>query len=154
METSTNISNDDYVCNICNKIYKNKSGIWKHNKKYHNNESFNLTPINSNLTPINSNLTPIVSSVNNFITNNLSCNYCNKIFNRIDNLTRHTKFRCKKKINADILLNENNKLKLIIEKQSEEIEKQSEEIEKVKSMISNLLNKNCKVHLVRRTTRL
>ena len=160
METSANISIDDYVCNICNKIYKNKSGIWKHNKKYHNNEAYdltpinsnltpinsnltpinsNLTPINSNLTPINSNLTPINSSINNLITNNLSCNYCNKIFNRIDNLTRHTKFRCKKKINTDILLNENNKLKLIIEKQSEEIKT-------VKLMISSLINKNCKVH--------
>ena len=142
METSGN----KYVCNKCNKTYKNKSGYWKHNKKYHNNESCSLTPINSNstpinsnLTPINSNLTPIVSSINNLIINNLSCNYCNKIFNRIDNLTRHIKFRCKKKINTDILLNENNKLKLIIEKQSEEIKT-------VKLMISSLINKNCKVH--------
>ena len=25
--------NDDFICKICNKTYKNKSGIWKHNKK-------------------------------------------------------------------------------------------------------------------------
>ena len=31
METSSN----KYVCNNCNKTYKNKSGYWKHNKKYH-----------------------------------------------------------------------------------------------------------------------
>ena len=41
METSTNISIDEYVCDICKKKYKNKSGIWKHNNKYH---SENQTP--------------------------------------------------------------------------------------------------------------
>ena len=31
--------NDEFVCNICNKQYKNKSGIWKHNNIYHNKTS-------------------------------------------------------------------------------------------------------------------
>jgi len=67
------------------------------------------------------------------------CEYCNKTFSRIDNLNRHINFRCKAKKNKDSLLYENNKLKLIIEKQSEEIKE-------VKSIITDLLNKNCKVH--------
>lgn len=30
METSGNKSTDDYTCKICNKGYKNRSGLWKH----------------------------------------------------------------------------------------------------------------------------
>ena len=26
---------DKFRCNICNKSYKDKSGLWYHNKKYH-----------------------------------------------------------------------------------------------------------------------
>ena len=33
METSGNKSTDDYICKICNKSYKNRSGLWKHMKK-------------------------------------------------------------------------------------------------------------------------
>jgi len=140
MERKTKNNNDVYLCEICNKTYKNRDGIWKHNIKYHgnNNSKKQLKPPNvETITPETSNTTPSVLSTTNL--NNLSCKYCNKTFSRIDNLNRHINFRCKAKINKDSLLNENNKLKLIIEKQSEEMKE-------VKSILTDLLNKNCKVH--------
>ena len=139
METNTNIDKEVYVCEICNKSYKNRDGIWKHNKKYHGNNNSKILqkpPKIETTTPETSNTTPSILSTN---LNNLSCKYCNKTFSRIDNLNRHINFRCKAKINKDSLLNENNKLKLIIEKQSEEMKE-------VKSVLTDLLNKNCKVH--------
>ena len=128
-----------FRCNICNKNYKDKTGIWYHNKKYHGNNNSKILqkpPKIETTTPETSNTTPSILSTN---LNNLSCKYCNKTFSRIDNLNRHINFRCKAKINKDSLLNENNKLKLIIEKQSEEMKE-------VKSVLTDLLNKNCKVH--------
>ncbi len=31
-----------YICNICNKSYKDTSGLWRHNKKYHVDNSTNI----------------------------------------------------------------------------------------------------------------
>jgi hypothetical protein len=57
-------------CDICNKTYNNKSGLWYHNQKYH--------------------------SQNNQQLNVISCEFCKKIFSRIDNLKRH-QIKCKEK---------------------------------------------------------
>ena len=35
----TNIKKE-YICNICNKEYKDKSGLWYHNKKYHKYKNY------------------------------------------------------------------------------------------------------------------
>ncbi len=39
-----NISTDAFTCKLCDKHYKDKSGLWYHNKKYHNNESSKSNP--------------------------------------------------------------------------------------------------------------
>jgi hypothetical protein len=132
METSANISTDEYVCNICNKKYKNKSGIWKHNNKYHNKL---ITPNNSESTPTQLQITPnnSDSTPNKFI-----CKYCNKKFTRIDNLNRHINLRCNNK-HTNNLEEENLQLK-------DALIKQSNELKEVKLLISDLINKNCKVH--------
>jgi hypothetical protein len=150
MEINNGNFNNTFECNICNKKYTNKSGIWKHNNKYHKDSCIqNNTNLHKNPTEIIKNPTELHKNPPIIQLNKYECEYCNNIFSRNDSLKRHYNI-CKYKeekikndkesqINTDILLNENNKLKLIIEKQSEEIKE-------VKLMISSLINKNCKVH--------
>ena len=122
----------NHTCDICNKEYTNRQNLWRHKKTHHSNtilqNTSNLPPNNSNLPPNNSNLPPNNSKP---ILNNLSCKYCNKKFTRIDNLTRHLNCRCSKK-------QENNL--------EDTIKKQADELIQLKSLISDLINKNCKVH--------
>lgn len=133
METSGNKSTDDHVCKTCNKIYKNRSGLWKHMIKHEQN---NVSKKSSNLPQI---LTfPSFSSSNlSKITSKYICNRCNKEFTRKDNLARH-----------ELSCNKNNKINYRQENEilKEKLEKQSEEIKEVKSMLMDLMNKNCKVH--------
>jgi len=139
METSGNKSIDDYVCKTCNKIYKNRSGLWKHMIKHKIN---NVSKNPSKLTQILS--FPSFSSSNlSKTTSEHICNRCNKEFTRKDNLARHELTCNKQKINY---IQENEILKETLQKQSEKLEKQSEEIKEVKSMLMDLMNKNCKVH--------
>jgi hypothetical protein len=74
---------DEYKCIPCNKQYTNRTGLWKHNKKYHNN-----TPQNSSNSPQKLLISPQFSSNN--------CEFCNKSFSRNDNLKRHLQ-TCKKR---------------------------------------------------------
>ena len=140
MKTSGNKPTDEYVCKKCNKIYKNRSGLWKHMIKHEQNsvskKSLNLPQILTFPSFSSSNLSKITSKY--------ICNRCNKEFTRKDNLARH-ELTCNKnnKINY---IQENEILKETVQKQSEKLEKQSEEIKEVKSMLMDLMNKNCKVH--------
>jgi hypothetical protein len=77
METISNISTNGYRCNICNKNYKNKSGIWKNKVKYHGNFLTNLPP-----------------KISTTKLNNKQCEYCNCCFTRKDSLIKHYD-RCK-----------------------------------------------------------
>jgi len=61
-----------YNCNICNIVYKTKSGLWKHNFKYH--------------------------ETNNNI-NKLICKNCNKEFSYSHNRLRHEK-NCSVNLNS------------------------------------------------------
>jgi hypothetical protein len=71
----------DYKCKICNKYYKTYVTLWKHNKKFHNDHN-SISPQNNSISPQNN--------------SKYMCNYCNKKYSRIDNLTRHKK-TCKDK---------------------------------------------------------
>ena len=142
METNNNVDIYVYVCEICNKSYKNRDGLWKHNKKYHRNDHNHSIPIpNQNLETYNHIYNPNI--INNSLHENIvnyNCNKCNKNFTCYQNRWRHQK-SCKFIIEdkKDNLVDENNKLKLIIEKQSEENQE-------IKKTLMELLNKNCKVH--------
>ncbi len=113
LETSANISIDDYVCNICNKIYKNKSGIWKHNKKYHinnNNTMYDKQVINGNNNTLDNTLdnTLKLSLINLEIEKNIldykyNCKKCNKKFNNYQNRWKHEKICKTTNENIDIL---------------------------------------------------
>jgi len=77
-----------FRCNICNKNYKDKSGIWYHNKKYHNDTtSDDNTELHKNTTILHIN--PTVNHKNTQIIqlNKYECEYCNNLFSRNDSLT-------------------------------------------------------------------
>ena len=99
-----NIEKKCYSCNICDKQYKDKSGLWYHNNKYHNK--------NTTILPQNTTILPQKIS---------SCQYCNKELSRYDSLKRHI-FICKDKQKKD--------LEESIYKQ--ELEKLKKELDKVK----------------------
>jgi hypothetical protein len=133
METSGNKSIDGYICKVCNKNYKNRSGLWKHMIKHEQNSVSN-----------NSSNLPQILTFPSFSSSNLSkttsehiCNRCNKEFTRKDNLARH-----------ELSCNKNNKINYRQENEilKEKLEKQSEEIKEVKSMLMDLMNKNAKIH--------
>jgi hypothetical protein len=126
---------NNFHCNICNKSYKNKSGKWKHDKKYH----YNLSPNSANFPPKFRQIPPNSANLHqnnttnlqsNLQSNLLECKYCNNTFTRKDSLVKHYN-RCKiKKENTDEFKKEN------IEELKEAIKKD----------IINDIMKNCKIH--------
>ena len=83
-----------YVCNLCNKDFKQKSNYNVHiNRK---RPCVNIITDNdlleNNLSPNTANLPPNTA---NLLSNNLCCIFCNKNFTRKDVLNRHINYRCK-----------------------------------------------------------
>lgn len=159
METVGN----NYTCNICNKIYNTRGGLWKHNSKYHNttisslcvNDKPNITkaaPNSTNITPNITKTAPNSTKTAPKCTNNnikiYICNYCNVKFSRNYTLKKHNN-RCKFKNNENNVHQENEMLKQQLKQQSEEInllKKKSEEINSIKQQLLQLINKKCKTH--------
>jgi hypothetical protein len=93
-----------FRCSICIKEYSSYKSLWNHNKKFHCD--YNI----SNSKPTHSNSTSTQN--NSKIEDGYICNYCNKKYSRVDNLTRHKK-TCKDKPTIkeeNISLIEENKL--------------------------------------------
>jgi len=133
-------NNDKFRCNICNKSYKDKSGIWYHNKKYHSN----TYPQISSISLQTSSISHQTSSISHQTSSNkqikkLTCDNCEKIFSRIDNLKRH-KLKCNKNKSDQISKDE------IIDMLKNTVKQQSEENKEIKKTLMELINKNCKVH--------
>jgi hypothetical protein len=127
----------DYKCNICNKGYTSYQSLWNHNKKFHTNNSSNITQKPSKNTQISSNIPPLSS--NNLINEEakIICKYCNNIYSRKDNLKRHEQ-SCKEK--TDQKLKEETKQKeieLLLKQQEEKIKKEEKEILKLKLKLEN-----------------
>ena len=78
----------DYVCKQCNKEYSNRTGLWKHNNKYHNNT----------VTVLPQKHADIPQKPQETEQDKYKCNSCNKELSRLDNLKRHEK-TCNKKAN-------------------------------------------------------
>ncbi len=128
-----------YSCVKCNKIYKNRSGLWYHNDKIHKNNDHVNTQTYLIETQNNS-IETQNNSINLNIKNKLQCKYCNKISSRIDNHNRHLK-TCKEK--KEVLDNETYKLQL--QKLIEDFEVLKKELNNKKSIVvnNNILNNNC-----------
>ena len=136
METNNGNNNSNYICKICNKSYTNKSGIWKHNNKYHLTES---TQNNQKVTISNN---PKVTILQPYKTEGLSCKYCSKVFKFKQGRWRHEK-KCDM-INNDYSKDEIiNLLKQTIDEQKKMFEKQ---IIEMKNQLIETMNKKCKVH--------
>jgi len=104
-----NIVKKCYICNICDKQYKDKSGLWYHNNKFHSNNT-TILPQNTTILPQNTTILPQKISL---------CQYCNKELSRYDSLKRHIsicKEKQKKDLEKSIYIQELEKLKKELEK--------------------------------------
>ncbi len=100
---------DDFRCNKCDKKYKDKSGLWYHNKKFHSTDIHN-SPQFSTIHPQFSTIHPQKSTIfqpeiKSNISNKNLCNFCDREFSRSDSLKRHNNI-CKNK-NSEIQKLEN-----------------------------------------------
>ena len=82
-----------YRCNECDKNYKDKTGLWYHNNKYHLTNNHKITSKDFQLTSNDYKLT----SKDFHQNNQFKCEFCNKIFSRKNNLNYHIKNKCKLK---------------------------------------------------------
>jgi hypothetical protein len=142
-----------FRCNVCNKNYKDKTGLWYHNKKYHVEiMKSNTTELHINPTEPHKNHTEIHKNTQLIQPNKYECEYCNNLFSRNDSLKRHYNI-CKhkeKKIEND---KENKIINLLVEQIKEQKEQLNEQkkmfenqIIEMKKQLIETMNKNCKVH--------
>ncbi len=103
---------DKYFCKLCNLNYKSRTGLWKHNKNYHDNIKKNHNENNQKSTNV--------------------CIYCEKVLSDRQSRWRHEKI-CKKKNNIE----EINKVK---EEFNDKIQKLESQIEVIKNKPSNITN--------------
>jgi hypothetical protein len=108
--------NEQYTCNICDKLYSSAGSLWYHNKKFHIQ---NINNVN-NVKEIN------VNNVKNKKVNSnksVTCEFCKRVFNNRPAKSMHKK-KCKlNKDNNNNSNNCNNEMKKEIIKLKEEIEK-------------------------------
>ena len=139
-------------CKYCNKIFKSYQSRSNHYKRFHTvcnpPENTKLTP-NEQFIRQNSDKNPpnnkSVNTTNTTFNQNIKncnyiCEYCNYEFTRNDSLKKHYT-RCKIKNSTLTMLKEKNEL---LEKK---IIQQNEQMDQIKTLLTDILNKNCKVHL-------
>jgi len=104
-----------FRCDKCDKNYKDKTGLWYHNNKYHkNNSPKNANQIDETIIMVEKSAkTPPTSVKTNLVDNKLICKFCNYSFTRKDSLIKHYS-RCKIK-------KENNSENKIIEQLKNQI---------------------------------
>jgi hypothetical protein len=100
MDKNGNKLIDEYICKKCNKKYSDRTGLWKHNNKYHSTEN------NPNV---------IQPSSNVEVENKYFCDYCNKEFKFRQGKWKHQQ-KCQSK-------NEILQLKLQIQDLTKKLEK-------------------------------
>ena len=128
----------EYKCSICVKNYKSYKCLWNHNKQFH--------PKNNKKTPVKSVTLP-ENNTNNVALCSMKCTICNKIFNNRQTKWRHVK-KCKETLNNK-LLEENIILKESVKSLTDEVKELktlNNDVEQLKKQLSELMNRNCKVH--------
>ena len=139
----------DYICEKCNKNYKNYKSLWKHKYIYHKHQNIPPTPTNPTPTATQKIKLPTIPP-----KEEIQCDKCNKVFTRVDSLTRHiNKKRCKvnkmkKKKASKKLEEENNEIKkemIEIKKKDELREKEMLEYKKELEKMKDLHQKSLKI---------
>jgi hypothetical protein len=132
---------DELRCEICNITYKDRTGLWKHNRKYHVNNTTNTLQKKQHI--VQSDIQYQQHDIHHDIQNVKSniCKSCNKVLSNSQSRWRHEK-TCKiKKIseNENTMLKE--KLDILI-KHQDNLEKKIEKLESsiIKSAPSNNTN--------------
>jgi hypothetical protein len=124
---------NNIICKYCNKLFKSYQSRSNHYKRIHiltNSRNTAIVPPNEHKVNLLTDKKP---------PNNYSCEYCNNKFTRNDSLKKHYS-RCKLKNSTLNILKEKNDL---LEKK---IIQQSEQMDQIKTLLTDILNKNCKVH--------
>ena len=103
--------NKKYNCEQCNKIYKSRVGLWKHNQTYHN-----IVDLNKNNQEIEINVDTDIKEYN--------CIHCNKKYTNKFSKYKH-QIKCK--------INNNNQLEKIKLEFNDEINKLKSELEIIKN---------------------
>jgi len=108
METNNNVDIDVYVCKTCNKSYKNRDGIWKHNKKHHgnivskckSNISQKILPsekMETNVSQLSANVNLNKKTYYNDISDGFSCDFCGITYIHRQSKYKH-QIKCKNKL--------------------------------------------------------
>jgi hypothetical protein len=134
----------EYKCKVCNKQYKTYQTLWKHNKKFHDQNI------------INNNHSTIINQPNIIINQSKNeCNYCKKIFSHYNNKWRHEK-KCKIKTDELSKIKEETRqteLLLALKKEESKILQLKLKLEK-SNKVDNITLKKLNRMLIERNTRI
>jgi hypothetical protein len=134
----------EYKCKVCNKQYKTYQTLWKHNKKFHDQNT------------INNNHSTIINQPNIIINQSKNeCNYCKKIFSHYNNKWRHEK-KCKIKHDELAKIKEETRqteLLLALKKEESKILQLKLKLEK-SNKVDNITLKKLNRMLIERNTRI
>lgn len=147
-------SPDVYKCNICNKEYKFRQSLWKHNVKKHIGCSPPKDVIVRQKAETTRPVNQLLKSEINKNSGKYSCDRCGYEFTRPDSLKKHYN-RCRIDSSLSHILSENKELKNIIMQQSNSLKQYSKiiknqtkdkkqmekKIDKIESLLSKLMNK-------------
>lgn len=118
-----------FRCELCNIKYKTRNGLWKHTNKYHGNIMETFTQNTSNSPQKFHKILKIPQIME---TKKSICEFCKKIYSRIDNLKRHIK------VCSSNTTNIQNKF----EELNNKVQKLESELENVKNKPTTITNIN------------
>jgi hypothetical protein len=102
---------DNYECEKCNKKYKDRTGLWKHRKKCHENHGLatngNNLATKDDALATNGNKTIVSSTI-------LECEKCHKTYLHRQGLWKHKKICCKNNCGENSVNYDKNKDELIL----------------------------------------
>lgn len=132
--------NNAYVCEACDKKYKHRQSLYRHNRKFHTKNEHNITKKSSLYNHNIIKKTSFEAKINTQSLSKYKCNYCDKSYKHYQNKWRHEK-KCKEDIKIE---------KEKIEKYNMELKKCNIELQKnndeLRQMVKDLINSKAKVN--------